>query len=322
MQSKTNRKATVSAGIVARWSGSYLPGTKVLRDATRHGHDGTLTDMTPSTDWGATNRGNALSFNGIDGFVTVPRVGRLLSTNSLSAMVWFRTTTTETFDRGMLGAVRGSGGNVSWNLSYSAGGYFSHLRASDGFHLLTASALGLNNGEWHSLALAASNGARQIYVDGLLHDADTYIAPIDTAEPTILLGKGMDGRFLEFTMREAAIWDRGLTTNEVYTLHHNPNILNTPSFQEIQAAITVVSVPTTPPTVVSSKRMFKPGMFAPRMFAPGMFRGVGFTAPRGTTTGYMRVNPRTSGQLWVEPTMSGTIQVSPRTKEGIGSRKL
>tara|TARA_Y100000590_G_scaffold134233_1_gene153560 strand:- start:1558 stop:2442 length:885 start_codon:yes stop_codon:yes gene_type:complete len=63
-----NRSHPLAQGLVAAWAFEDGGGS-VLRDVSGRGHNGTLTNMDPATDWVTSRHGGTLDFDGSDDYV-------------------------------------------------------------------------------------------------------------------------------------------------------------------------------------------------------------------------------------------------------------
>jgi len=165
-------------------------GSAIAEDATGNGHDGTLVNMDPDTDWVSGHAGLALDFDGTDDYVNVPDDEALdFGTGDFSVTVWFfkRSATAAwdnnyAFGKWYTGA---SPGHNEWCLLVGTGGqtgdnptFVVETTEDARYGVSDPQEASLN--VWHHLIGVRKAETLSLYVDGILVDRDSSL-PADSA---------------------------------------------------------------------------------------------------------------------------------------------
>ena len=166
-----------SNGLVARWQ--FDEGTGIVAgDSSGRGHDGTLVN---GPAWAAGIMGGALTFDGIDDYVSIPdSVDFDFGSGDFSICAWFRTTVDDS-ERYIIDFFRD--GNFPHIEIYtsSAGRLGSHLCTVD--PLCTRITNGhVAGGGWRHVTITLDNSAPngyEMYVDGVKEIWATFSGALD-----------------------------------------------------------------------------------------------------------------------------------------------
>lgn len=157
-------------------------GSAIAEDATGNGHDGTLVNMDPDTDWVSGQAGLALDFDGTNDYVSVPDDAALdFGTGDFSVMVWFyKRSATSGFDNNYgvsKWSTGASPGNNEWTLGVGSGGatgdnpVFVVETGNDRYGVGDPQDASLN--VWHQIIGVRKAETLSLYVDGSLAARDS-----------------------------------------------------------------------------------------------------------------------------------------------------
>jgi hypothetical protein len=154
--------------------------------------------------------GNALSFDGSDDFVRVPKNATPTYNDAATVEVWFNSTTTAT-------------SQALQNLAGLAMGFYIN-RFNDGrilffFDGTTANQAvdfgsDLNDGQWHHAAGVYQDGTVSIYVDGILVGTHNETLALTSLDGFIGANAGASA-FFEGTMDEVRVWNIARTADDI-----------------------------------------------------------------------------------------------------------
>jgi glucose/arabinose dehydrogenase len=184
-----------------------------LADATGKGHTGTISGATWTT---AGRNGGALTFDGVDDWVTVADANDLDLTSAVTLEAWVRPTAT---NRWRTVAIKERPGNLIYSLYSNNAGQ----RPSGNIWIGSAeveargpSSLPANT--WTHLATTFDGAAVRIYVNGALAGtvAATGTMPTSTA-PFRIGGNAVWGEFFAGQVDDLRLYDRALSAGEIVT---------------------------------------------------------------------------------------------------------
>ena len=200
---------TTDRGLIAAFGFEELTGSNAS-DASGKSHVGTLSGASRTS---AGRFGRALSFDGVDDWVTVPDSAFLDATSALTMEAWVRPTAL--------------GGWRSVLLKETAGGLAYSLYADDnapwpatyinvgGFQAVTGTApVALN--AWTHLAVTYDGATIALYVNGALAGSRSMSGPIATsAAPLRIGGNAVWGEYFSGLIDEVRIYNRALSPAEI-----------------------------------------------------------------------------------------------------------
>lgn len=182
-----------------------------VADATGHGHSGTISGAA----WESNGKyGHALSFDGIDDWVTIADAADLDFTTQLTISAWVKVTS---MDGWALVVAKEDTSNVAYSLFSSndgdqPGGYFvsdeTYVQAWGG------GPIGLDT--WHHLATTYDGTTLRSYINGKLSGETPNAAAIDvTSGPLLIGGSSVTGESLHGLIDEVRVYDRALSAREI-----------------------------------------------------------------------------------------------------------
>jgi hypothetical protein len=140
---------------------------------------------------GSTANGQALRFDGVDDFATIPD-NPALNLAQFTVDLWFRTTTISNVSHPvMVGKGNcGSGTQCNYELYFeqATNEIHSDLTVGGTYRNTTASAAGLLSGAWHHAATTADGTNLRLYVDGVLVDTTPLGGAVDQNVLPLTLG--------------------------------------------------------------------------------------------------------------------------------------
>ncbi len=193
-------------GLVAAWSFNEASGSTV-GDGSGNGNDGTLVGPVRTT---AGKYGRALTFDGVNDYVTIPDAPRLDLGKAMTLEAWVRPSASSSWRTVLLKETPGA---LAYSL-YSASGTNRPSAWLDGTSSVGSTALTLNT--WSHLS-ATYDGARlKVYVNGVLRAdrATTVNVPV-SAEPLKIGGNAVWGEYFAGQIDEIRIYARALTAAEI-----------------------------------------------------------------------------------------------------------
>ncbi len=156
-------------------------GSAMAIDASGNGHDGTLVNMDPSTDWVSGRSGLALDFDGINDYVSVPDHADLdFGTGDFSVALWVfkRSPTANYFNNYGVSkwSTAATPGINEWCLlvgsGYATGDTpaFTVEIGTTRYKVVDPQEISLN--EWHHVVGVREGQTTSLYVDGVLVDVN------------------------------------------------------------------------------------------------------------------------------------------------------
>ncbi|MGB8216492.1 MAG: LamG-like jellyroll fold domain-containing protein [Candidatus Methanoperedens sp.] len=160
--------------------------------------------------------GQALSFDGVDDYVSVPDSTSLDISGSLTVSFWVKTTTTDN-DRGLLSKWGGGSGYILYDVSNKA------MFVIDSSATFTITTSNINNGEWHHIVGVYNNSKAIIYFDGV-KQGEVAKPVITTNNLPLEIGRyGQNNRYaFNGAIDEVRIYNRALNASEIQALYNSP----------------------------------------------------------------------------------------------------
>ena len=222
-------------GLVGAWIPMLGPSGTVLYDVSGRNNHGPFTSGLSEADWISTGIGPAISFDGTDDYIVLPRYQELnLGLSNASLCVWVRYTTTVSSYGGVI-ANGTLSGNVKGHGFYtvkSGGGFVYQVRELNTTALAVNSLSALNDGRWHfCVGVLDRNSATggKLYVDGVLNgtaDGSSFsgVDLDDTTKFTIGARNSTSSYDYDFAgdIAYAAQYNRALSHAEVLQLYADP----------------------------------------------------------------------------------------------------
>jgi len=211
---------------VTYFDGSYwFPFNQRSGLSTREAGGGTRAALSgfpnDSSEWVAGKFNRALSFDGVDDYVSVTGFNGILGTGARTVAAWVKTTFSGTGDRPIIAWGVNSNGN-KWTFLMNAAGRL-RLEATGGWVVGTRL---LNDGQWHHVAATFANDGTpstldvKLYVDGTAETLSTSqgVAINTTSSGPVKIGSDVQSRYWSGQIDEPRIYNRALTAAEVQAL--------------------------------------------------------------------------------------------------------
>jgi hypothetical protein len=200
------------AGPVAAYSFNEGSGSTAA-DATGNGHIGTLSGAT----WSAAGRnGGALSFDGVNDWVTIADTNLLDLTTGMTLEAWVRPTLVSNW-RTVLLKERAGGLLYSLYSSNDAGRPSSWIRRS-GSDLETTGPSALSANAWVHLAATYDGANLRLYVNGVQVSSRAVSGALETsASPLRIGGNAVWTEFFGGLIDDVRVYNRALSATEVQT---------------------------------------------------------------------------------------------------------
>lgn len=204
--------------LVGEWHFNEGSG-EIAEDTSGNNNDGILINIDPATDWVNGKLGNALAFDGVDGYVDCGHNANLDLKDKISILLWIKPNAA-----GEGGPNAGpvckaeSGVDWSWQLRYNApggGNYMGFQFNGDPEGSTWVSVKqNLSPGEWYHIAGTFDGTTLKCYLNGI--DKDTnQISAIKSGNSTLFIGQDGWGNIFNGTIDEVRIYDKALTPEEI-----------------------------------------------------------------------------------------------------------
>lgn len=231
------RGKRIARGLVGAWP-FYEGGGSKLHDVSGNNNHGTLTNMSPATDWVAGRHGYALDFDGTDDYVSLADDGDLDLSEIYTISAWINTDelggTTGGSDRAIYSNYREDNASPYNGVAFSLGGYGT----SDGgqirlFHndnggsppypVVHSDATTISTDQWYHVAATLDSGdTARIYIDGVEANSGTISETADFTGATPNIGRAHSsastsnpyGAF-NGQIDDVRIYNRALTAKEI-----------------------------------------------------------------------------------------------------------
>ena len=210
--------STSDSGLVAHWKLDETSGT-TASDASGNGHNGTLSNMDPATDWVTGRVAGGLDFDGVNDYVNI---GNSFSPNgAITVCAWVKPSSNGV-DRQIVS--KGfDGTKTQWELkTTSAGGLVSFRHWAPG-------AVGVQSihtlvpGVWTHLTGTYDGATWKIYWNGVLDNQNAASGQVPTTK-NLYIGavdiNGTPGQFWRGVIDDVRIYNRALAAAEIAALAH------------------------------------------------------------------------------------------------------
>ena len=209
--SVTVNNPTGAAGLVAAYGFSETSGTTTA-DQTGLGHTGTVSGALRS----ATGKfGRALTFDGINDWVTVADQNDLDLTTGMTVEAWVYPTTTNNAWRTVLAKEQPGGLAYSMFSRTSSPGRPCGIIFTSGTEQLVQGSASLPANAWSHLTSTYDGSALRLYVNGTLVATKPTIGSIITTSSPLRFGGSGLGEWFKGSLDDIRIYNRPLSTAEI-----------------------------------------------------------------------------------------------------------
>jgi glucose/arabinose dehydrogenase len=226
--SATTYTATYEAGVVteppslvAAWSFNAVSGTTAV-DVTGNGRTGTVSGATWTTQG---KYGNALSFDGVNDWVTVADANALDFTTGMTLAAWVFPTSHSPNWNNVIIKERAGGEtyNLYSNVDSNAPTVYVVRSAAPGTPLDARGTAALPLNAWSHLAATFDNSTLRLYVNGVQVGSRTVAGPLLTSTGALRIGgNSIWGEFFQGLIDEARVHNRALSATEIQTIMNLP----------------------------------------------------------------------------------------------------
>jgi hypothetical protein len=209
----------IDQSVVGYWKMDDNAATTTVKDYSYNGNDGTAQQNTDVLSTAGVF-GTALTFNGVDDYVTMGDVLDMGSSD-FTISAWIKTISTG-------GQIVAKYWGVTGERSYCFSVAASVLRittSSDGSVYLQVNGTTLvDDGLWHCVAVVKSGTTATLYLDGVSDGSGTVHASVYNNVNPLLIGAqmksdGTTGAWLDSIIDEVRIYNRALNANEIKQLY-------------------------------------------------------------------------------------------------------
>ena len=213
----------VSSGLVAYWPLDEGSGT-TAGDASGYGHDGTLTNMDPATDWVAGHIGGALQFDGVDDEVIIPDSDLLDDTPTITIALWAYPMLLDGDPRGPISKRVHYHTEHAWAVFFYGGDHLNVDIETNNNRFATSRVFNVD--QWYHLAVVfdgslSPNQRVSVYVNGALErTAYEASSAIGNKNAPVVLGQlnGNTEGWFDGLIDDVRIYRRALTADEISQL--------------------------------------------------------------------------------------------------------
>lgn len=225
------RGVSYENSIVSYWNLDEGQG-EVVYDKIRNASKG----LVSGANWVIGNYGNALNFNGVDSFITMPDSSAInFTTNSFTLSTWIKTNTTSP---GIIIAKWFPG--YTMELRYKSGNLFPYceLYDSTGHGIIGTTAV--NDGLFHNIVFVRDRETfnLKLYVDGHLESEVDDTSDDISSVANFTVGYRKFGAYYSGIIDEIRIYDRALSAMEITLLSKNPDPLFFEDYYTFRDSIT------------------------------------------------------------------------------------
>jgi len=217
-------RATLTEGLVGYWS--FDDWADPGRDDSGNGNDGTVHGAT----WTTGKFGGALSFDGVDNYVSVSDDAALDITGNITVSAWVYLTRGGLYQAIVTKCVSSGARNnpFDFRTTWHAKPDLAFVRADAVAHERVYGTVALAMGQWHHVSVRVENNIPDFYVNGYITGkyADTTFTrtPTGNANP-LLIGRRDDGLYFNGLIDEVRIYNRALSGSEIMALVPEPTTL-------------------------------------------------------------------------------------------------
>ena len=206
-----------SDGLVGLWSFEEGEDSTIAYDSSGNNNDGTINGAIYNPDqWG----GQALSFNGVDKYVSVPDSTSLDISDEITVEAWIKVAVHKNFNAIV---IKGEDGAENYELLlYADGRVHCPIKFTDSSRTYLNAGLAITDTEWHHVAMTYKPGEWRIYVDGVEKAERTDISktPLTNDVPLFIgaeqyLGLFRAERFFNGLIDEVRIYDCALSPGTI-----------------------------------------------------------------------------------------------------------
>jgi hypothetical protein len=174
-------------------------------DSSVNGNDGTV-----NGGWVDGKFGKALSFNGVDEYVSIPDSASLDLSGEITVEAWIKVDVHKNHNAIV---IKGEDGAENYELLLTSSGLlYSTIKFMDGSRYYPSVPSAITDTEWHHVAMTYKPGEWRIYVDGIQMAEITNVSKTPAEQ---YLGSFREERFFNGTIDEVRIWSTALTADQL-----------------------------------------------------------------------------------------------------------
>jgi hypothetical protein len=238
----------LNEGLVGWWlADAASSGGDILFDITGRGHNGTLTNMDPATDWVHTDRPGGLTaaydLDSTNDHVVIPDAADLKFTTDFSLAFWIYPRSFSSFD-GIIDKITGGTGYGIF-MTGTGGSVWMTYNGYGG--ALLASSMLVQDTWNHCVFTRTSGSANEWFKNGVTFSNNTSGSP-SAGTATLLFSNQRGGgtKYMDGYLPDVRAYDRSLSASEVMSLYSEAQ-LGYPNLLRRHGATAPVFVAAAPP---------------------------------------------------------------------------
>ena len=200
------------AGLITHYTMAEVPDA-VLSDVSGHGHHGTIS----GASWSTGARGPALTFDGVDDYVTVLSSSWLNPTEALTVMAWVKWDIDPQTGRPWASIVSKNADNqyrLQHNQTNTA--FEFAVRTTAGNRWVAGTTVPALD-RWYHVAGTYDGGFLRLYVDGVLENSAAHSGSLLSSGSPLNIGRraGANDRHFAGGIADVRLYDQALTGAEI-----------------------------------------------------------------------------------------------------------
>jgi len=212
---------TLTRGLVGYWTFDESTGTTAF-DSTDNNNDGTLTNMTPASDWTTGKVGGALDFDGVDDVVKMSSDPALEGFSAITLMAWIYPTSTG-LDYRIISKSNG-GSSDDYSLTHDASEELRfRVTAAGGELEFDTSGDQVPQNEWTHVTGVYDGADMFVYINGTkLSGSTSQNGTITDSNAELSIGghANAGSRFFPGKIDEARVYNRAMSAGEIKFLYN------------------------------------------------------------------------------------------------------
>ena len=204
--------------LLGYWNSESISGT-TTNDDSQNNNDGILVNGVV-TDAAAGIRGNSMSFNGTNQFITIPYASNLNVTNAFTVEAWVKRTGAQTNQWAQIVNRNADNGFNLQHDSTNTKFEFAVRTNTNRYYINATPAGGIQDNTWYHVVGVYDGSNMILYVNGIELTRRAQSGTVIQSNKPLYIGKRSDNsatndRYFKGNIDEVKYWNKALTLNEV-----------------------------------------------------------------------------------------------------------